>query len=51
MLRGVQWYFYGVPVANPGSEELRVGFPTFSGKPWVCSKEEIKVISRRETSH
>ena len=22
MMRGVQWHFYGVPVANPGKEEL-----------------------------
>ena len=22
MVRGVQWHFYGVPVANPGKEEL-----------------------------
>jgi hypothetical protein len=22
MLRGVEWHFYGVPVANPGKEEL-----------------------------
>jgi hypothetical protein len=25
MLRGVQWHFYGVPVANPNKDERCVG--------------------------
>jgi hypothetical protein len=41
MLRGVQWHFWGIPIANPGRRNCRAGSLNLSGNLWVCSKEEI----------